>query len=128
MRTMPYERFEAWKLCQELALAVYEATKSYPTEERYGLASQTRRAAFSAPVNIAEGSARRGPREFARFLDFSHASLIELGCALRFARDCGILNGDAWKELDELHARANYLTLRLNQAMRAAGNKAKGDG
>ena len=128
MRTMPYERFEAWKLCHELALAVYEATKSYPTEERYGLVSQTRRAAFSAPVNIAEGSARRGPREFARFLDFSHSSLIELGYALRFARDCGILNRDTWKQLDELHARANYLTLRLNQAMRAAGNKAKGNG
>ena len=60
---MPYERFEAWKLCDELALAVYRVTQAFPKHELYGLTAQARRAAFSAAVNIAEGSAKPGPRE-----------------------------------------------------------------
>src|SRR6266478_4429122 len=54
-----YEKLHAWRECHELALAVYRVTKRFPDDERYGLTSQTRRAAFSAAVNIVEGSARR---------------------------------------------------------------------
>lgn len=54
----PYEKLHAWRECHALALSVYRATKQFPTEERYGLTSQTRRAAFSAAVNIVEGSSR----------------------------------------------------------------------
>jgi four helix bundle protein len=75
---MPYERFEAWKVCDELALEVYRVTRSFPKHELYGLTSQARRAAFSAPVNIAEGSAKPGAAEFCRFLNISIASLSEL--------------------------------------------------
>ena len=84
---MPYERFEAWKVSHELALAVYAATRGWPRSELYGLTSQVRRAALSAPTNIAEGSAKRGPAEFRRFLDYSLGSLSELAYLLRFARD-----------------------------------------
>src|SRR2546425_12365674 len=56
---MPYERFEAWKLCDELALAVYRVTQAFPKHELYGLTAQARRAAFSAAVNIAERSEER---------------------------------------------------------------------
>ena len=75
----PYERLHAWRECHALALAVYRATKGFPAEERYGLTSQMRRAGFSAAVNIVEGSARRGPREFRRFLDIALSSLTEVG-------------------------------------------------
>jgi hypothetical protein len=75
---MPYERFEAWKVSHELALAVYSATRGWPRSELYGLTSQLRRAALSAPTNIAEGCAKRGPAEFRRFLDYSLGSLSEL--------------------------------------------------
>jgi four helix bundle protein len=49
-----YEKLHAWRECHELALAVYRVTKRFPDDERYGLASQTRRAAFSAAANIVE--------------------------------------------------------------------------
>jgi len=55
----PYEQLHAWRECHELALAVYHATKTFPADERYGLTSQMRRAAFSGAVNIVEGSARK---------------------------------------------------------------------
>src|SRR5438132_3448318 len=83
----PYERLHAWRECHELALAVYRVTKSFPSEEQYGLTSQTRRAAFSAAVNIVEGSSRRSRKEFRRFLDISLSSLTEVGYALRFSRE-----------------------------------------
>jgi four helix bundle protein len=98
---LPYERFEAWKVSHELALAIYAATRQWPRSELYGLTSQLRRAALSAPTNIAEGSARRGPAEFRRFLNYSLGSLSELAYLLRFAHDAELLTDEAWKALQQ---------------------------
>lgn len=115
---MPYERFDAWKACHALVLAVYRATGTFPKNELYGLTSQARRAAFSAAANIAEGSARRGRREFRRYLDFSFSSLSELAYTLRLARDLGILPASEWEGIEELRARASRLTWGLYKSMR----------
>jgi four helix bundle protein len=91
-----HERLEAWRWAHRLALEVYNATDRWPRSEMYGLTSQARRAAISIPANIAEGAARRGPREFARYLNISLGSLAELSYLLLFSRDrdCAIrLNG-----------------------------------
>ena len=66
---MPYERLEAWQSCHALCLETYHVTASFPKSELCGLTSQMRRAAFSAPANLAEGSAKRGAREFRRYID-----------------------------------------------------------
>jgi four helix bundle protein len=114
---MPYERFEAWKVSHELALAIYAATRRWPRSELYGLTSQLRRAALSAPTNIAEGSARRGPAEFRRFLNYSIGSLSELAYLLRFARDAELLTDEAWKALQQLRDKAAILTWRLARSL-----------
>jgi four helix bundle protein len=114
---MPYERFEAWQLCHQLALAIYRRTKDFPTEERYGLTAQARRAAFSAPANIAEGSAKRGAREFRRFLDISIGSLAELSYVIKFAHELGFLSRAASTELQGLRQRASQVTWRLYQSL-----------
>ncbi len=95
VRMLLYEKFEAWKVSHELALAVYHVTK-WPQSERYHLTSQTRRAALSIPTNIAEGSAKQGTREFRRYLDISLGSLSELSYLLRFAKDLGFLDQDGY--------------------------------
>ena len=114
---MPYERFEAWKVSHELALAVYAATRGWPRSELYGLTSQLRRAALSAPTNIAEGSAKRGPAEFRRFLDYSLGSLSELAYLLRFARDSRFLTDEAWAKLQQMRDKAAILTWRLARSL-----------
>jgi four helix bundle protein len=114
---MPYERFEAWKVSHELALAVYSATRGWPRSELYGLTSQLRRAALSAPTNIAEGSAKRGPAEFRRFLDYSLGSLSELAYLLRFAHDTQFLTDEAWARLQQMRDKAAMLTWRLARSM-----------
>jgi len=113
----PYERFKAWQECHVLALQVYRVTASFPKEERYGLTSQARRAAFSAVANIVEGSAKRGSAEFRRFLDISLGSLMELGYTLRLARELGIIQAAAWKELDDQQNRARFLTWNLYRSL-----------
>src|SRR5207247_194893 len=90
----------AWRRSYDLVLAVYDATDSFPKNELYGLTSQTRRAGFSVVANIAEGSAKRGGREFARYLDIALGSLTEIEVALRLARDRGYVTNERWAKLD----------------------------
>jgi len=114
---LAHERLHAWKLCHELVLAVYDATKTFPKHELYGLTSQARRAAFSAAANIAEGSAKRGATEFRRFIDISIGSLAELAYILRLVRDLKLLSNDDWNRIEALRGRAGFMTWRLYQAV-----------
>ena len=115
----PYERFEVWKRAHRLALDVYRYTKSWPAEERYGLTSQIRRSAFSVPVNIVEGSARRGKAEFRKFLDYAFASLAEVGYTLRFAKDLGLIPPEAAERLEVDRADVSRLLFLLMRSMTA---------
>ena len=109
----PFERFDAWQMGHRLALLVYRVTESWPREERFGLTNQVRRAALSIPTNIAEGAAKRGRREFRRFLDIALGSLSELTYLLRFSRDRGLLTPESWLELESLRDQAGRLTWQL---------------
>ncbi len=120
---VPYERFDAWKKCHELALAIYTITDAFPADERYGLVSQLRRAAFPAAANIAEGSAKRGWREFRRYLDISLGSLSEVAYTLRVARDLGHITEDEWASLDSLRDRAGRLTWGLYRSLMNTAKK-----
>ncbi len=69
---------KAWQEAMSLVERVYALTSSFPTDERYGLTSQLRRAAVSVPANIAEGFARNGTKELLHFLGIAGGSLSEL--------------------------------------------------
>jgi four helix bundle protein len=114
----PYERLEAWQAAHRLVLAIYQATRSFPKDELYGLTSQARRAAFSIAANIAEGSAKKGAREFRRYLDIAVGSLSELAYVLRLVKDLGLIKNGAWAELDALRDRAGRLTWGLYASIR----------
>jgi four helix bundle protein len=115
---VPYERFDAWRIAHQLALTIYTETERWPANEKFGIIAQVRRAALSAPTNIAEGSAKRGKRELRRYLDIALGSLSEVSYLLRFSKDRGILQAERFKELDELRNRAGQLTWRLYESLR----------
>jgi len=85
---------------------VYKLTMRFPSEERYGLTSQMRRAAVSVPSNIPEGQARRGTNEFLQFLSIAEGSLAELDTQLSLSVELGFaqqVDVEApLKEIDEL--------------------------
>ena len=108
-----HEGLIAWQAAQALAVAVYRATAAWPRSEVYGLTSQARRAAVSIPANIAEGAAKRGRKEFRRFLDVSLGSLAELHVYLLLAKEFGYLSQELWGELEALRDHASRLTWGL---------------
>jgi four helix bundle protein len=121
---LPYERFQAWKTCHELTLAVYRKTQDWPQRELYGLTAQARLSAFSAAANIAEGSAKRGGREFRRYLDISLGSLSELSYTFTLAKDLGLLHQEDFASLDQLRDRAGKLVWGLCRSLTKTGGAA----
>jgi len=73
-------------------LEVYRLTAEFPSDERFGLSSQLRRAAYSVPANIAEGSKRAHRKDYARFLNIAEGSASELAYFVILARDLGLLD------------------------------------
>ncbi len=64
---------------------VYQLTASFPSDERFGLASQLRRATNSILLNLAEGSARKSKKDFQRFITMSLGSVAEVHAACSIA-------------------------------------------
>lgn len=102
---MLHKNLEVWKRSINFVLAIYNETKRFPAEERFGLSQQMRRAAISIPSNIAEGAARKSPNELRQFLFISLGSLAELETQVLIASKLGY-SGDQseiiQKELDEI--------------------------
>lgn len=121
---MPYEKFEAWRVSHRLVLTTYATTEKWPKHELYGLIAQVRRAACSVPMNIAEGAAKKGNREFRRYLDISLGSLSEVSYCLLLGRDLGYLSESEWRELDELRNRCGQLVWGLYQAVQKKAGEA----
>lgn len=73
-----HKDLDVWKQSMLLAEDIYALTKEFPSEERFGLSSQIKRAVVSIPSNIAEGAGRKGDKEFIQFLYIAMGSLSEL--------------------------------------------------
>jgi four helix bundle protein len=73
-----YRDLLVWQKGTALALEIYRVTQRFPSDERFGLTAQLRRAAVSVPSNIAEGQARRTTGEFIQFLSHAEGSLAEV--------------------------------------------------
>ncbi|HEV2672793.1 MAG TPA: four helix bundle protein [Gemmatimonadales bacterium] len=119
----PYERLHAWQVAHQLVLTIYRTTQSFPKNELYGLTSQARRAAFAVAANIAEGSAKKGAREFRRYLDIAVGSLSELTYILLLAKDLNLLQESTWEEIDDLRNRVGAVTWKLYVSIRSAAER-----
>lgn len=92
-----------WHKAHEFVLAVYRFTARFPKQETYGLASQMRRAAVSIPANVAEGFAKRGKSDKARFMNIAEGSVEESRYYLILAEDLGYGSTDMlMKSLEEV--------------------------
>ena len=101
-----YKQLIAWQKADDLAVAVYQATRDFPREEIYGLRSQMRRAAVSVPANIAEGSGKRTDKDRRASYDDAMGELNELEYYFHLAQRLGYLNSETASRLESLRAEA----------------------
>jgi len=100
-----FKEIKAWQKAKALVPLVYHIVKVFPSDEKYALTSQIKRAAVSISSNIAEGSGRNTTNDFAHFLDIALGSAFELESELLVAIDLMFTNEEKcisiFKELDE---------------------------
>jgi len=111
-----YKKIEAWKLADDLTVAIYERTRCFPREELYGLTSQVRRAAYSVPANIVEGSSRESKRDYLHFLYIARGSLSEVQYFVHLAGRLSLLSSD---EAAALHTQTKAVFARLHGLIKA---------
>ena len=117
-RPKHYKDLLIWQKGMKLCKLMYRLTSEFPSDERYGLTSQMRRAVVSVPSNIAEGQARQGTREFLQFLSHAEGSLAELETQLLLSVELSFATQDdvslLLKELDELQKMLVALKRKLS--------------
>src|SRR5690554_468326 len=105
------KEIKIWHKAIDLAADVYKVVANFPDDERYGLVSQTKRAAVSIASNIAKGAGRNSDKEFVHFLGVANGSSYELQTQLVIANRLELLNeadaANLIKQLDELQ-KMNY--------------------
>ena len=118
MHLLPYERLIVWQESHKLFLWINALANDCPAIEKFALADQMRRSAYSVPMNIAEGNTRRTYKEKRRFLDIAQSSLEELHSQMRMAQDLNYISREIFMKGDEWINRVSYLLTRLHQSLR----------
>ncbi len=112
------QEMDVFKLSHSLTLEIYKVTARFPAEERYGLAAQIRRSAYSIPANIVEGSARLGTKEYRQFVGIARGSTGEMSYQLLLSRDLGYLSEQDYTSLKERYDRVAKMLTGLVKTLR----------
>ena len=116
-----WQRLDVWKLADELAFQVYNATRHFPKEEIYGITSQLRRSALSIPTNIVEGYSRKGDKELSHFINISLGSLAETKYLIYFSNRLGYFEKHKYSELKTGYEKLGKLLWKFYEAVKAKG-------
>ena len=119
-RTTSFRDLHVWQQSMALTTRVYELSRSFPEDEKFGLTAQIRRASVSVPSNIAEGSGRRSKGEFLQFLGIATGSLREVETETILATMLGFV--EEVQETLESISRISMMLTRLRQSVEARGS------
>ena len=108
-----YQDLIVWQRAIQMTLAIYRLTGQFPTEERYGLTSQIRRAGVSVASNIAEGYGRMSTGEYKQFLGMARGSNLEVQTQLVIARELGFGDVDQLLLADGLSQEVAKMLIAL---------------
>ncbi len=106
-----FEKLDVWQQAVQFADGVYQATRGFPVDERFGLTSQMRRASISISSNVAEGSSRASRKDFARFVEIAYGSLMETVSQLHVAKVRSFIAEAAF---EDLYGKAEQLARMLS--------------
>ncbi|HMK04885.1 MAG TPA: four helix bundle protein [Ferruginibacter sp.] len=116
MKIYSFEKLECWQQARQLAAWVYNATKEFPAEEKFGIISQMRRSAISIASNIAEGTSRKTAKDQSHFSTMSYSSTIELLNDLIIANDLKFLSAEHYELGREMIEKQTLLIARLRKS------------
>jgi four helix bundle protein len=123
MNQFSFERLAVWQDSRELAKILYQITKDFPSDEKFGLVSQIRRSAISVSSNIVEGSYRSTNKDKANFMNIAFSSLMELLSQIVISRDLDYISDKQLNDLriviektsNKLASLSNYFKTRQTQ-------------
>jgi four helix bundle protein len=113
-----YRDLNVWQRGMDIALHVYQVTKDFPADERFGLSSQLRRAAASVPANIAEGHARSSTKDYLRYVAIAIGSLAETAPFIELAGRLGYGNVEDLRKIFEMTTEERRMLRALQKSLR----------
>lgn len=106
---LSFRKLIVWKEAQNLSMMIYDVTKSFPFDEKYGLVSQMRRASVSIQTNIAEGNESMKCKDRVHFFVMSKSSLVEVYNFVEFSYQRGLFSKEIYLKLISQLNRTAYL-------------------
>ena len=94
-----FEKLDVWQQAIDFADLIYNRTRAFPPDERFGLTNKLRRAAVSISSNIAEGSSRSSKGDFARFVEIATGSVFEVVSQAFIAQRQRLLNENEFRQI-----------------------------
>lgn len=112
-----FKELKVWRAGIDISKAVFDLTKTFPPNERYGLTSQMTRAAISIPSNIAEGCGRQSNKELKHFLSIALGSCFELETQLIIATEFNYLSSNTAEHLSKLMNELQKMLTGLQKSL-----------
>jgi len=110
---LAHTKLDVFKISKEFVLSCYMETRFFPSEERFAMIQQIRRAALSVHLNVAEGCSRKSIAERTRFYEIARGSVIEIDAALDIAVNLGYITKEKLTELGVLLVRSFQLISKM---------------
>ena len=116
-----YENLQVYQKGYKTALSVYELTKEYPPEEKYGMIDQMRRSSVSIPLNIAEGYGKKSSKaEFIRYLLMAIGSCNEMNVLIHLSKDIGYIDKETYTKAKFCYEEIGKMLSGLIKSQREA--------
>jgi len=111
------EELDVFKLSHSLTLEIYGITKSFPDEEKFGLISQMRKAAYSIPMNLMEGGHRLSSKEYRQFVGIAKGSAGEMKYQLLLVKDLNYISEEHYSYLTPKYERVSQMLTKLAKSL-----------
>ena len=100
-----------------LAPEIFETAKAFPEEDKFGLISQMRRAAYSVPMNLMEGAHRLGRKEYRQFVSIAKGSAGEIKYQLLLVKDLKYISENKYTNLLPEYERVSQMLTKLAKSL-----------
>lgn len=114
-----FKELKVWQRAVDLATLLYENTKYFPEEEKFGLISQIRRSSISISSNIAEGAGRNSIKEFLHFLGVANGSCYELENQLIISNRLDYISNEEFEKMEAIIFEIQKMIFSLKKSLKA---------